>query len=388
MRRDLLCLRTVLQPGLALGGAGGLVLVGAAKPGPCSVDGGFLADVLAVLRLCLFVDAGDEAALLRISWALMLPPLCILFLQRLTGKSIVMTSVASAAGILVLMAAFGWICAPYSILPNGFTMNKLLTDDANPTVWLQLVWSNVEGLTRYESPLESLVFDQNSTILIVAGAAAAIAFMLRRGRWQWLRPAGESFADQPGKALFCCYNQAVITLATVTTYYVGYGCGLRIFSIHSLLGLLVAAAARQRALRLLFFAVIAFNVMMWRPCLGTVRTRTLDSFSSLSRVTAFREMIRGAIVFDPNATAWNNTVLADRYPPDFAGMTPGIGVSLISRPESFSRPKSRYIIASPVTIAHAKTNVRLLRKLPGVSGELFSFTDVDPNLYLNLSPSH
>jgi hypothetical protein len=211
--------------------------------------------------------------------------------------------------------------------------------------------------------------------------------MLRLGRWQWLRPAGESFANRPGEALFCCYNQAVITLATVTSYYVGYGSGLRLFSVHSLLGILVAAVARQRALRLLFFAVIAFNVMMWWPCLGTVRNRTLDSFSSRSRVAAFREMIRGAIVFDPKATAWDNTVLADRYPPEFAGMTPGIGVSLISTRESFSRPKSRYIIASPVTIAHAKTNVRLLRKLPGVSGELFSFTDVDPNLYLNLSPS-
>jgi hypothetical protein len=327
------------------------------------------------------------AAMLRIDWALMLPPLCILFLRRLTRTSIVIASVASAGGILVLMAAFRRICAPYAILPTDSMMFRLLTLDVNPTVWLQLVWSNVEGLTRCDSPLESLVFDQNSTILIVTGATAAIAFMLRLGRWQWLRPAGESFANRPGEALFCCYNQAVITLATVTSYYVGYGSGLRLFSVHSLLGILVAAVARQRALRLLFFAVIAFNVMMWWPCLGTVHNRTLDSFSSRSKVAAFREMIRGAIVFDPKATAWDNTVLADRYPPEFAGMTPGIGVSLISRPESFSRPKSRYIIASPVTIAHAKTNVRLLRKLPGVSGELFSFTDVDPNLYLNLSPS-
>jgi hypothetical protein len=327
------------------------------------------------------------AALLRISWALMLPPLCILFLRRLTWKSIVLALAASAAAILVLMAAFGWMCSPYSNVPTAFLMNKLVTLDVNPQVLLQLVFSNLERLAHCDSALESLVIDQNSTILIVAGAAAAIAFMLRRGRWQWLRPAGESFADRPGEALFCCYNQAVITLATVTTYSVGYGGGLRIFSIHSLLGVLVAAAARQRALRLLFFAVIAFNVMMRRPCLDTVRNLTSDSFSSHSRVAAFREMIRGAIVFDAKATPWDNTVLVDRYPPDFAGMTPGIGVSVITRRESFSRPKSRYIIASPVTIARAKSNVRLLRELPGVSGEMFSFTDVDPNLYLNMSPS-
>ena len=327
------------------------------------------------------------AAMLRISWALMLPPLCVLFLRRLTWKSIVVASAASAAGILTLMAVFRWICAPYSNIPTAYMMNKLLTLDVDPSVLLQLVWSNVERLTRWDSALESLVIDQNSTILIVAGAATAIAFMLRSGRWQWLRPAGESLANRPGEALFCCYNQAVITLATVTTYYVGNGGGLRIFSTHSLLGILIAASARQRYLRLLFFAVLAFNVMMWRPCLGTVGNLTRDSFISRSKVEGFREMIRGALDFDPKATPWDNTVLVDRYPPDFAGMTPGIGVSLITRRESFSRPKSRYIIASPVTIARSKTNVRLLRKLPGVSGELFSFTDADPNLYLNLSPS-
>jgi hypothetical protein len=327
------------------------------------------------------------AAMLRISWALMLPPLCILFLRRLTWKSIVVVSTASAAGILALMSAFHWICAPYSNVPTAFMMNKLVTLNVDPAVVLQLVWSNLERLGVWDSPLENLVIDQNSTILIVASAAAVIALMLRRGRWQWLRPAGASFAERPGAALFCCYNQAVITLATVTTYSVGNGGALRVFSVHSLLGILVAGAARQRALRLLFFAVIAFNVMMRRPCLDTVNNMTRDSFSSGFRVTAFREMIRDALVFDPKATPWDNTVLVDRYPPDFAGMTPGIGVSLITRRESFSRPKSRYIIASPVTIARAKTNVRLLRKLPGVSGELFSFTDADPNLYLNLSPS-
>ncbi len=118
----------------------------------------FLSDVLALLCICLFLDAGHlascsggdtgrnlhgplvtdpfvapvwfrvaavvfvcAAALLRISWALILPPLFLLFLRRYTYKTVAAALLASVPSILALTTIFRWLCAPYFESPDGIS---------------------------------------------------------------------------------------------------------------------------------------------------------------------------------------------------------------------------------------------------------------------------
>ena len=70
--------------------------------------------VAAVVFVC-------AAALLRISWALILPPLFLLFLRRYTYKTVAAALLASVPSILALTTIFRWLCAPYFESPDGIS---------------------------------------------------------------------------------------------------------------------------------------------------------------------------------------------------------------------------------------------------------------------------
>lgn len=325
------------------------------------------------------------AALLRISWALMLPPLFVLFLKRPSGRMLVVALGTSCALILTLMVAFRWICAPFTNNPIAFMMIRLLTLDVRFEDFLQLVLGNIDQLGHSDSVLERLVFDQHWAALAVAGVLATLAAVVRYAPWKWPRSLLANVVAHPGDVLFCLYNQGVITLATVTTYIVGNGGGIRIFSIHLLLTLLIAAAAQKQALRLLFFAVMTYNTLMWAPCLEHLRILQDPSFTKVSSLAKFRKTIGPHIIFKPGANAWDNTLLSDRLPLELSALPAGIGVSWFSNLESLSKAKSHYIIATPDKVAKAGLKLKFVRTLKGLRGEIGQFTEADPCLYLNLS---
>jgi hypothetical protein len=328
------------------------------------------------------------AALLRISWALMLPPLLVLIWQPRTRRAIVCSGIASLGGILALLVIFRWLCAPYGSHPTAFMMTRLVTLDVRLVDFLALLFGNAAQFKRPDSLLDRILLDQQWGSVAVSGVLTALIAVVHTTNWKWIRFCPQQLFERPGYAMFCCYNQTVVMFATVTTYYVGNGGGLRIFSIHLLLTMLIAAAAPQRALRFLFLSVIAYNIMMCTPSLSSVRSMLAPCFSSAKSTADFRKTIDGIIVFAPGADGWKNTVLSDRIPPQFAGMTPGIGLSLILNHEALSKPKARYIIATPFDVAKAKIRVKLLCKLEGISGEIEPPALSQPNLYLNLEPWH
>ena len=292
----------------------------------------------------------------------MLPPFFVLFCGRPTARKLAGAGVASLFGILALSWIFRWLGAPYHANPTAFMMTKLLTLDVNWQDFLELVVSNVSQLLgRSSVSVERTLIDEQWTVLAVAGVMTGL-FALGRKRVAFLRGF---LGERPGFALFCFYNQAVIIVATVVTYYVGNGGGLRIFSIHLLLTVFVAAGAPQRALRFLVISTLAYNLMTMGPCLATVNNSLEPCFSRAKSTADFRQMVEDLVVFDPAANGWDNTVLVDGIPAEFCGFAPGIGVSLIIDTDVLRNPKSRYIIATAEEIAYARPKVRLLRNSKG-----------------------
>jgi hypothetical protein len=327
-------------------------------------------------------------ALLRISWALLLPPMFLLFLRRYNDKTVAGTLLASGAVILALMMVFRWVCAPFSNVATAFLMNKLLTFDVVPRVLFAHIRTNLHEFRRFYLGVEKMVGYEHLGLLGLFCVLAGLVLGARFWPPKWtthLRNWG--LVDRPGATLFCCYNQLVITVATVTTYWVGNGGAMRLFSTYVPLTLLVVVASGKRIFQYLFVAVVAFNLLMSTRCLRQVRELTRDSFSYAARTAAFKETIRDDIVFTPGASGWDNTLLCDRVPPEFAALPAGIGVSSIISYESLVRPKSRYILASREVIERSKLKVKFLRTLPGLGGNLWLAQGDSPNLYLNLSRS-
>jgi hypothetical protein len=126
---------------------------------------------------------------------------------------------------------------------------------------------------------------------------------------------------------------------------------------------------------------------MTTRCLRQIHELTHDSFAYVARTAEFKESIRHEIVFTPGANGWDNTLLCDRVPPEFAGLPPGIGVSAISSSATLAHPKSRYILASAELIEQTKPKVKFLKTFNGLGGPLWMARGNNANLYLNLSPA-
>jgi hypothetical protein len=328
-----------------------------------------------------------SAALLRISWALMLPPLALLCLPRLTRRASLAALGVSFLGILGLLWTFRWLCAPMSSKANAFMMNKLLTLDVEPHVVLELIWTNLESFSRYRWLLEPVILDEHWSVLLLTGALVAGAAFVRFGPRRLVAGLNKPTRPGIGAALVCFYNQAVITVATVTTYLVGNGGMERMCATHALLSLFIAAASGKRSLQLLFLAALGYNLAMSPKGLEDVEDRIRPAFSPIPGSAEFAARIQDRIEFVPGADAWDNTLLSDRYPRAFLALPPGIGVSVMTLPQCLDHPRSRYVIASPQDVERAGAKLELLCPLKELRGERMLDAAAEANLYLNLQPA-
>ncbi len=325
------------------------------------------------------------ASLVRISWAALLLPLFLLNRPKPTPAATLLALAAGGVTTLACMKAFQMICAPFTAVPSAFLMNKLFTGGIGVEHYLEHLGRNLRFFAvyfedRHWSAVDVLV--QTALLLAVVAAAAA-----RRG----VRRLRGGPVPEPGAGRwlgFVGYNQAAIVMTTFFLYYVGNGGAPRIFSIHLLLGLLVACVAPLPSLRALLPAALVLNLAVTVPELAPLGDLWALRFTGPARVNAFRAKVARLMPFDPRGDGWANTVFSDRLPPEFAGLPPGIGVEYYLDRRALLRPvRSRYIIAVPGDIVLLRQRVRLLTTLHGLEGELYRHPDGgEPNLYLNLEP--
>src|SRR5262249_53520984 len=118
---------------------------------------------------------------------------------------------------------------------------------------------------------------------------------------------------------------------------------------HFLLAILMILVSVTPPFRRLAFLFMALNLVCALPCLQSVQEFISTRFGHgyVEDVHGFARAVEGVIVYEDGADPWCNTVLADRYPPCFAGLPPGIGVSVYLNAKDFPRwPKSKYLLMS------------------------------------------
>ncbi len=327
------------------------------------------------------------ASLIRVSWALLLPALFVRAGGR-TWRGVLAAGLAGCAAVLACTKAFQLLCAPFAALPDTFLMNKLLTGETGPAFLLQHALKNLTSLVAYFGQRQGLVRSQFTQCLLLLAAVAYVA--ARRGVAR-LRGTPEPPASAGRWLALVGYNQAAVTAATVVLYFVGQNGAPRLFPIHLLFGLLVAAAAPLRSLRAFVPVALAFNLLAAGPAARYFRDEYARRFTNRGRADKFAAHVAGLVPFDPGGDGWANTVLTDRLPLELVGLPAGIGVEYVLHaevPEVLSRPvRSRYLIAGEERVRASGRKVRDLGALPALGGELRLPTPGPPHLYLNLDPA-
>ncbi len=324
------------------------------------------------------------ASLLRVSWALLLPPLFALAARGRSPRIVVSAGVLGCAATLACMKAFQWLCSPYAGTDTAFLMNKLVTGEAG----LSLVWSHsLANLAKFgdyfrgDSDVLSSGVVLGSLLVIVVVAVAGTALVDARKK-------GGTPAGRGGRWLaFVGYNQVAIAAATVLTYYVGNGGAPRVFAVHLLLGLLVALNAPLLPLRALLPAALVLNLATAVYSLDFLRDFYAAAFTNRARVEAFRGRWDGLVAFDPDGDGWSNTLLTDRLPAELVTLPPGVGVEAFFVPERLAAPvRSRYVITTPDGAGILGPGSKCLATLKDLGGEMGSYSAKQPALYLNGRP--
>jgi hypothetical protein len=166
------------------------------------------------------------------------------------------------------------------------------------------------------------------------------------------------------EGLFQIYNIWALTVAMIFLYYVDRGGAWRMFSSHFLLAALLLLVSVSTSFRRLVLLATAVNLACVLPCLESIEGFNLTRFGYVEDVRGFARAIEGLIVYEDGGDPWCNTILADRYPPCFAGLPPGIGVTVFLKTKDFPRwPKSKYLLLS----------AGLQKLVPGRPSEVFLF---------------
>jgi hypothetical protein len=336
------------------------------------------------------------AALLRVSWALLLPPAYLLGLGARTPRAKVLALALSGVTVLACMKGFQVVCAPFvseswpAFSQTSFLMNKLVTGEFSLSLLYGHFLKNFPDFLDYfriGHVLIELILLQNLMLLGILAAVQGwreVSVLVGKRPAEAARPAG-------GWLALVAYNQLVIVASTMFVYVIRNEGGPRLFGIHLLLGLLVAANAPRPSLRALVPAALALNVILGPATATFLRDKYYfyPRFHERPAVEACREGMARVLAFDPSADAWANTILSDRVPMEFAGLPAGMGFQYYIDPKFLEGPvRSRYIIAPPYEIAHYRGKVKYLATLPVPGGKMGIARGTDfPNLYLNLDPA-
>jgi hypothetical protein len=316
-----------------------------------------------LVPFCLVAVA---AALVRVTWVLVLVPCACVALGRLSWPRRLALVAAAAAAVPCLAWQWRTQCAPFP----GFLSDVIATAKTSPSA----AAADLAGHFRYSL---QLFFDRawgTTPQVWLRYEAAGVALV---GAWFVLRPR----APDRRALVFAGLNVALVAAAVIAVYDVVDWRDHRVIAPHLLLSLLVllsGGAYRGAA------AIVAVHLLFAVPFLEQFAAVHRDRpHVPAAEIAATRSAVEGVLAFDPAEPAWANTVLvpAEYLATPLLGVPAGVGVSYYALHGASLElpPKSRYLILGPRDRQDLGDRVRLvrLRRLP--AGVLYLNLDSFPD---------
>ena len=302
------------------------------------------------------------AALLRITWSVLLVPFALLGLRSRSTRGLILALAGALAGMI-----FAWLLMSYLASDaEGILQLPDLRSGGIGTV-LDFVGSHAGGNLRALFGFEGLpqeVFLRCQLLLLAIGL----------GIYWALRPT-RSLAPH---VLFHFFNLVVILILTILFYLVGNLGDYRLLSIHLLASLLFAVGFKGHGYRVAVWLLILSNALFSSRALVAYENHA-RAFSQqrAEKIAVARKQVEGVVVYDPDADPWCNSLAFwfERpywYPPELAALPAGIGINLMRYGES--PRKSRYLLM----------NQRRHRQMQGRLPMKFLKSTSMGELYLNL----
>jgi hypothetical protein len=291
-------------------------------------------------------------AMVRLTWGFVLLPWAWVGLRGFSRRGRAAGAAAVCLTLAGLVLLSRWLNAPH-LLPEGIgvvahVVRGLRTAPAE-------AWSFFEGHARWNlrnlvmpdggDPLEVLLRYQ---VMGLLAAAAVLAWLRRR----------DPDARRPW--VFTLLNLGPLLVASVLIYDVAIWRDYRVLAPHLLLSLLLLAGGPAWRWTL---AVSASNLAFVTAFLTQFSAHHLDRVRwDREFVAGFRREIRSVLKYDPDRSAWDNTLVipvqAMTYP--MVATPSGIGVNCVLDWSTFRLPaRSRYLLMPPEFLPALREHGRL-----------------------------
>lgn len=325
-----------------------------------------IAFVLAALTVLLVRNSGNRwllvlalaavaaAAQLRVTWAWVAVPLMWVAMRPETRRQWTLLAAGGLAFVGALYVEAIMLVSPY---PN-FMKNVLAGAFESPltTCWLVFVHT-LKNIVRYVAPNHDTVVQiafRWQTMLVVGAAI----YYLRQRHLRGAKSAVATVADEQPEVStaygFTLLNLACIGGFVIALYDVHDWRDFRVIAPHMLLALLVliGCGALDWLRRYAFIGLIS----------GVFAVVQFDKFHQPrvefepSKVAAFAEQTARVVKFEPEASAWDNTMLIDMHlmnSQQLMAMPPGIGLSTVNFWEQQAwPPRSKYVLLTHAQAGH------------------------------------
>ena len=305
--------------------------------------------------IVLFVFA---AALVRLSWALLLFPVIFLCMD---GKLLVRSVATLLLGTALVLGSI--LITKYLVPPeNNSIFNALRLQDASMIgLLVQRAFEQWKYLWSHKTTSSFIVVIEIFAV-ISWGAVRILSFFRKKVPFQALVHGG---------SLFDMYNLSTL-LAAGLIVYLAHGFG-RTFTPPLLVSVFLLVARKEyRIVSFLLILNIVFAHFFWGEM---VRAIEYNFTAEIPELSSSEELTHEFVVFDNETNnSWCNTLLIplELYDYRLTILPPGIGVSYIDRWKSIEFPlKSKYLLLDQVSYEYVrnKSEVKKLASLP--IGELF-----------------
>jgi hypothetical protein len=319
-----------------------------------------------LFRSC-FLGILVYASLMRISWAMFLVPYAMLLVRKPTLGRFALAAFIALIGMGVLVYGFRLLCAPFTGAPGAFLMNKIAGGEVSAQTVFEHARHNLAELFFGElwkvTPvpgkvvyLEAFGFGCMAGLYAVASLASLLS-LHRRG--------------YPGSAALECWFYAFsiwgLFTGIILFYLIYNDGGWRMLAVHLLLCGLIALTSRAAWLRAMVVGLVLLSAGTIPWSTPPILKYNLPRFAFAHAVRCQAASMNQLFRYQEGADPWRNTVLTDRYPIEFLGLPPGIGVSFyFGKPEDLMFPiKSRYMLAEERSLQDETSHPNLAQCLSG-----------------------
>lgn len=275
------------------------------------------------------------AALIRVTWAIVLFPAVFLIQKNYNRKTILFSLITAAIMVIALLLLYSYWTSPF---PDSFISSLVSGSSISPKeVVYKIIIHSIENIRNFFTSSETTHVIEILQRYEILYLIIIMIILLIKKYYVFALP------------LFILVSEVIITIAFYDVYSFRDFRTLAPFLIIAMLFFTMFIEIGTVKWSAVFFIIV--NILFFPFFLETYRNIHTDRFAQEQNISFIDKPIAvlAEINFEQNSSPWCNSLLTTKvFTPDLLSLKPGIGINVIKDISRIDTPvKSNYLLVPP-----------------------------------------